>query len=169
MITKSTLQKCFSTFISDKRDRLGITQEQLAENVSTSLRWIQRIEAGTSLPGFCLATRIIIYLEIDVTELISVLTAKSYHKQPMLYPLLRFRFRVVKERLYHPELRRYYTTYAVAAEQQYIKDHENAEILVHDVTLDQAFAEQLCSMCTRSQLDPIHLIDVIFDSFAWTS
>lgn len=60
----SILQK-FSNEVYRSRKQLGLTQEQVAEALSISVRWFQYIEAGERLPGPLLILNIIALLEID--------------------------------------------------------------------------------------------------------
>lgn len=58
----------FSKRVFDARSCLGYTQEQLAEAVSTSPRWIKKIEKGNGVPGGELMVSLLIFLEIDANE-----------------------------------------------------------------------------------------------------
>lgn len=44
-------RKAFGKVIRDARNRLGLTQEQLAELMNCSVRWIIQIETGKSNPN----------------------------------------------------------------------------------------------------------------------
>lgn len=46
----------------------GYTQAEVAEAVSISPRWYQRIESGTRMPGTSVLLRLILFLDIDVEE-----------------------------------------------------------------------------------------------------
>lgn len=63
---KTTLRKIFSKHIYLNRKKFGLTQIQLADAVKTSLGWIQKIESGKKLPGFFLAVKLAVFLEIDM-------------------------------------------------------------------------------------------------------
>lgn len=56
----------FASAVLEARTRLGYTQSQVAEAVSVSVRWYQKVESGRKLPGTVTALRIILFLEIDV-------------------------------------------------------------------------------------------------------
>ena len=68
--TKFAIRYVFSLFTVDARHEKGLTQEELAAQVHTSRRWLQLIESGKRMPGFCLAINLIIVLEIDPATLI---------------------------------------------------------------------------------------------------
>lgn len=63
---KITLRMIFSKHIYLNRTQFQLTQTQLAEAVGTSLGWIQKIESGKKLPGFFLAVKLVVFLEIDM-------------------------------------------------------------------------------------------------------
>ena len=77
MLTKTDVRKGFSARVFYNRTRLDMTQQQLADGVSTSLRWIQKIESGAKLPSFFLAIRLMVVLEIDAGAFIRGLTANT--------------------------------------------------------------------------------------------
>lgn len=53
-----------------------------------------------------------------------------------------------------------YTTFGIK-----VLDSDNSEVLsVSDVSVDRAFVVDLCRKFTDTQLDPVHLLDVIEDS-----
>ncbi|MGN0519801.1 MAG: hypothetical protein ACI4LB_03595 [Candidatus Fimenecus sp.] len=33
----------------------------------------------------------------------------------------------------------------------------------HDVSVDVAFTERLCRMCTQAQIEPCHFLDIVYD------
>ncbi len=59
----------FSKEVCRCRTSLGMTQEQLAEALSISVRWLQYIEAGERIPSTVLALRIIALLGINGKDL----------------------------------------------------------------------------------------------------
>lgn len=36
-------------------------------------------------------------------------------------------------------------------------------ICFHDVSVDTAFTERLCQLCTEAQVDPHHFLDIVYD------
>ena len=58
----------FSTAVYHARDEKGYTQSQVAEAVSISVRWYQRLERGESLPSAIVMLRLILFLELDVEK-----------------------------------------------------------------------------------------------------
>ena len=64
-MTKITLRRIFSKHVLLKRTQFRLTQAQLAEAVGTSHGWIQKIESGKKMPGFFLAIKLAVFLEID--------------------------------------------------------------------------------------------------------
>lgn len=74
---KITLRMIFSKHIYLNRTQFQLTQIQLAEAVGTSLGWIQKIESGKKLPGFFLAVKLIVFLEIDMNAFLKDLLESS--------------------------------------------------------------------------------------------
>ena len=60
------VRKTFSDEIYHSRMRMGLTQQQVAEAVSVSVRWYQHLEKCTYLPGAVVMLRLILCLGIDV-------------------------------------------------------------------------------------------------------
>jgi len=58
----------FSSVVLKSRIALGYTQSEVAEAVSVSLRWYQKLESGVKLPGNITMLRLILFLNIDVEE-----------------------------------------------------------------------------------------------------
>lgn len=61
-----SLKTAFSREVLYARTSLGLTQEQVAEAASISVRWYQYIESGTFLPSSVVTLRLILLLGIDV-------------------------------------------------------------------------------------------------------
>lgn len=59
----------FSKKVYYARKRMGLSQDQLAEAVSASKRWIQKIEKGSVLPGGLIMIRLIIFLDLDIKDM----------------------------------------------------------------------------------------------------
>jgi len=74
---KTTLRLIFSKHIYINRARCQLTQAQLANAVGTSLGWIQKIKSGRKLPGFFLAVKLVIVLEIDMNAILEELLEHS--------------------------------------------------------------------------------------------
>ncbi len=51
------------------RKEQGYTQSEVAEAISVSVRWYQKVESGRKLPGTLTALRILLFLNIDIGEL----------------------------------------------------------------------------------------------------
>ncbi len=63
-----TIKKEFAASVHESRIALGYTQEQIAEELSISARWYQKIENGKELPGGLLMLKLIKFLDIDVSR-----------------------------------------------------------------------------------------------------
>ncbi len=63
-----SLKMEFARKVFAKRTERGYTQEQLAEAVSASTRWIQDIEKGEGLPGGEIMINLLLFLDIDVND-----------------------------------------------------------------------------------------------------
>lgn len=63
-----SINTTFSSKVYHARTDHGFTQQQVAEAVSISVRWFQKIEKGTVLPGSLVMLRLIIFLELDVED-----------------------------------------------------------------------------------------------------
>lgn len=58
----------FARKVFAQRTKMGYTQEQLAEAVFASTRWVQNIEKGESLPGGEIMINLLLFLDIDVND-----------------------------------------------------------------------------------------------------
>ncbi len=58
----------FSTEVYRARDSLGYTQRQVAEAISVSVRWYQRLEKGEKLPGSVVMLRLILFFNLDIEK-----------------------------------------------------------------------------------------------------
>lgn len=61
-----SLKSKFAHEIFHARAKLGLTQQQVADAVSISVRWYQHIEKGTNLPGSIVMLRLFIFLDLDL-------------------------------------------------------------------------------------------------------
>ena len=69
-----------------------------------------------------------------------------------------FRYVVVQEDLFSPELG-WYRSYGIGAE-----NNKGEQItFVSDVSLEKVFTEEIAKRCTKGQLAPDQLLDVIFN------
>ena len=57
-----------SSKIYHARKQKGLTQEQLADAMGISSRWLQRIESGRQWPSGRLLYRLVRYLDIDLRK-----------------------------------------------------------------------------------------------------
>ena len=64
-----TMKRKFANIVLRARDELGYTQYEVAEAVSVTVRWYQRIETGVKMPGSITLIRLILFLHLDVEEL----------------------------------------------------------------------------------------------------
>lgn len=71
-MSRTVLKSVFSGAVYHKRIAMGLTQEEVAEAISTSVRWYQRIEKGQVLPSFLVGLRLIVLLNLDVNQLLKV-------------------------------------------------------------------------------------------------
>ncbi|MBQ8388798.1 MAG: helix-turn-helix transcriptional regulator [Clostridia bacterium] len=62
------LKSKFSSALLKARLHLGYTQSEVAEAVSITVRWYQRIESGRKLPGTLTMLRLILFLNLNVEE-----------------------------------------------------------------------------------------------------
>lgn len=63
------IQQTFSKALYHARNKQKLTQKQVADAVSVSVRWYQRIESGEKLPGTLVMLRLILLLGLDVEGL----------------------------------------------------------------------------------------------------
>lgn len=63
-----TLKDKFANSAFKARKELGYTQSEVAEAISVSVRWYQKVETGISLPGTVTALKIILLLNIDIED-----------------------------------------------------------------------------------------------------
>ena len=59
----------FSAELYHARYEKGYTQREVAEAVSISVRWYQRVEKGERLPSSLVMMRLIIFLNLDIKKL----------------------------------------------------------------------------------------------------
>jgi len=59
----------FSSKLFHARTKHGLTQQKVAESVSVSERWYQRLEKGENLPSALVLLRLILLLDIDIEDL----------------------------------------------------------------------------------------------------
>lgn len=76
--------------------------------------------------------------------------------------MTRYRYRPVKQLLSDPDLGGY-TTYGI-----HVFIHTPSgrvqSTLLHDISCDPNFVDTLAEACTRLQLDPCHLLNVVLDA-----
>lgn len=149
-----SLNSSFASKIYHARKASGLTQQALAELVSISLRWYQELEKGNRSPGAKAMLRLIVVLKIDpqdFREELGLMTAA-------------YRFLCVKQSRTSPDLGRY-TTYGLRIEVLTPSGYRKVG-LVSDVSCDGAFVTALAERCTRLQLSPTHLLDVVLDALS---
>lgn len=61
-----SLKSAFSREVFRARSEQGLTQQQVAEAVSISVRWYQYIENSSVMPGAVVMLRLLLFLKIDV-------------------------------------------------------------------------------------------------------
>ena len=69
----------FGHMVRQARDEQGISQEQLANEIGVSRLSINNYEQGTQSPSLDTAIKIVLYLNIDLAELVK----KSFLKQEL--------------------------------------------------------------------------------------
>lgn len=58
----------FSGKVVEARLAQGYTQREVADAVSVSVRWYQRVEKGEKLPGSMVMLRLVLFLHLDVED-----------------------------------------------------------------------------------------------------
>ena len=61
-----SIKSTFAREIYHARSERSLTQEQVADIVSISVRWYQQIEKGLVLPGSIVLLRLMVYFDLDV-------------------------------------------------------------------------------------------------------
>lgn len=59
----------FASEVLKARTALGYTQNEVAEAVSVSVRWYQKVESGRKFPGAKTLVRLVLFLHIDMEVL----------------------------------------------------------------------------------------------------
>lgn len=59
----------FSSIVYHARVDHGYTQKEVAEAISVTVRWYQRVEKGEKFPGAIALLRLLLFLHIDIEEL----------------------------------------------------------------------------------------------------
>lgn len=62
------LKSKFASAVLKSRKELGYTQREVAEAVSVTVHWYQKVETGTKLPGSLTLLRLILFLRLDVED-----------------------------------------------------------------------------------------------------
>ena len=74
--------------LSRERKEQDYTQEEVAEAVSISVRWYQKLESGKEFPSAITLIRLVLFLHIDVEEFREeaglVVPVRSIHRKPVL-------------------------------------------------------------------------------------
>ena len=151
-----SLKSIFSHEVYRARSELGLTQQEVADAISISVRWYQYIEKGASIPGSIVMLRLILFLNLDV----NTFWDESEICVPIRY---RYRYAPVKESLSSPELDSYHS---VGLSAYRYSDHGTWDHVSHisDISTRNTFVADLARRCTLAQLDPTHLLDVVMDS-----
>lgn len=58
-----------SQLLQRSRMEQGYTQREVAEAVSVSVRWYQKMEAGSKMPSSVTLIRLVLFLSIDMEDL----------------------------------------------------------------------------------------------------
>mgnify|MGYP002548855466 CR=1 FL=1 len=58
----------FANAVLQSRKELGYTQSEVAEAVSISVRWFQKIESGQRMPSAITTLRIVLFLQLDIED-----------------------------------------------------------------------------------------------------
>ncbi len=58
----------FANAVYFARTKQKYTQSEVAEAVSVTVRWYQKVEAGEKLPGAMTMLRLLLFLHIDIEE-----------------------------------------------------------------------------------------------------
>ena len=61
-----SIKSTFAREIYHARSERSLTQEQVADMISISVRWYQQIEKGLVLPGSIVLLRLLVYFNLDV-------------------------------------------------------------------------------------------------------
>lgn len=59
----------FASIILNARLDAGLTQSEVAQAISVTTRWYQRLEAGERLPGTLTMLRLILFFDLDISQL----------------------------------------------------------------------------------------------------
>ena len=85
----TNLRQVLALNMRERRRILGLSQEKLAEKISTATTYITMIELGKKFPSVAMLERIALALMVDTTELFSVKplpedSLKNLHKSVLL-------------------------------------------------------------------------------------
>jgi len=72
-----------------------------------------------------------------------------------------WRYRIVPEEIYHPDIGKYHT-YGIQAIWR-ASNGRMAQKTIHDVGIDRETVENMAKLFTKHQLRPIHFSDVVED------
>lgn len=71
-------------------------------------------------------------------------------------------YQTYEEKLNNPDIGSYISFGIIVLSEN--NTHKEELFRVSDVSADKSFVENLASLCTKEQLDPIHIYDVIEDN-----
>jgi transcriptional regulator with XRE-family HTH domain len=70
MASSPAFQLALGEAVKDRRQELGLTQEQLANETGLHQRWISNVETGKRNPSYASLRRLAAGLELSVSQLI---------------------------------------------------------------------------------------------------
>jgi transcriptional regulator with XRE-family HTH domain len=71
MSTSPAFQRALGAAVKQRREKLGLTQEQLANNTDLHQRWISNVETGKRNPSYASLRRLAAGLDLSASELIA--------------------------------------------------------------------------------------------------
>lgn len=142
-------KKTFAHTIYYARKERNLTQEEAAEKLNISVRWLQMMEKNGQLPGSALLIRMARLYDMDLRELSDETEV--------------YRYTVSARQHYRPEIG-LFQTYSLHILRKNGTDWEELE-MIPDITDDWERAEQFTRHCTLEQAQPCHIRELLEDWF----
>lgn len=72
-----------------------------------------------------------------------------------------YKYKMFAEKLNHPDIGNY-TAFGIAVYSS-VDNNPKKLMNISDISTDKKIVEDLCELCSREQLEPVHVFDVIED------
>ena len=142
-------KKTFAHTIYYARKERDLTQQEAAEKLDISVRWLQKMEKSGQLPGSALLIRMAQFYDMDVREL---------NEEPAVY-----RYTISCHQHYRPEMGLFHTCSLHICRKKGVGWQELE--MIPDISNDRERAIDFAERCTLEQAEPCHIRELLEDWF----